>query len=441
MLILTTGKPGASKSLNTLAMLVSENNGTRPIFYNNVKLLMLDYDVASSFSGWFYGNYLPRLRKKKNRPALLKLDKIMKRVHKDDEFVTLSDVPWLQAQFDAANPMDTWLYWARKLYTSKQLAPLEDFISNMNYSDLTFKHVERFNLHFTNFADPLKWFALPHTAIIFIDECQHFFPPRAVGAKVPDYISQFETHRHHGYDVYLVTQDRMLLDTNVRRLVGRHIHYHNPFGGNRVTRYEQSKSFDVDSYFDLKNSQKKFIKRPVNFYGAYFSAEMHTHKFKMPKFVYLFIAIVIVLILCIYFLYNLFFSMKADNAKPVSQASTAVHKPHISYVSSSLPSPVEKQAMTEYVSKLVDGVYITGSQYVKDPSGAVHYDFAFSRKSSDEAFDPAAVGMSVMAVNQCLARVSYGDYSTFVTCDPFYKPPVVKHRDSFSDGTDQDGRS
>lgn len=332
MLQLCTGKPGASKSLNTLAFIVSQNNGDRPIYYHNVRLLMLDYRVASSFSGWFYGNYLLKL---KNKGAIKRLNKVIKRVHADDEFVQLHHVPWLQSLFDASNPLDTWLYWVRKLYSKNQLEKMEEFISNMPSDSLTFESLIQFNLHFIHFDNALDWYKLPKTSIIFIDECQNYFPPRSAGSVVPPYISNFETHRHHGYDVYLVTQDRMLLDSNVRRLVNRHVHYHNPFGGDRVTRYEQSKSFDVDNYFDLQSSQRSFIKRPVNFYGSYFSSEMHTHKFKMPRFVYYFIILFVLLFICVYLFLSLdvFGSKSAeskaesnvesvkDNSKPFSKVS------------------------------------------------------------------------------------------------------------------------
>ena len=32
-------------------------------------------------------------------------------------------------------------------------------------------------------------------------------------------------------------------DQNLRKLVGRHIHFYNPFGGKRVTRYENPQVF------------------------------------------------------------------------------------------------------------------------------------------------------------------------------------------------------
>lgn len=114
MIVLRTGKPGASKTLNSFSDLVTQNDGTRPIYYHNVRLVMLDYDVASSFSGWFYGSYLPKL---KNKGALKRIQRILKRVHADDEFLSLDHAPWLQSYFEAASPLEAWLTWVRKLYS------------------------------------------------------------------------------------------------------------------------------------------------------------------------------------------------------------------------------------------------------------------------------------------------------------------------------------
>ncbi|WP_264401212.1 hypothetical protein [Vibrio parahaemolyticus] len=55
MIYLRTGLPGASKTLNSLRELVISHDDTRPYFYTNIRLLMLDMAVVQSFSGWFYG--------------------------------------------------------------------------------------------------------------------------------------------------------------------------------------------------------------------------------------------------------------------------------------------------------------------------------------------------------------------------------------------------
>lgn len=73
--------------------------------------------------------------------------------------------------------------------------------------------------------DPAAWHeTVPDGSIIVIDEVQRVWRPRGPGQKVPDHIAMLETHRHRGLDFYIITQAPRLIDTNVRALVGRHIH-------------------------------------------------------------------------------------------------------------------------------------------------------------------------------------------------------------------------
>lgn len=67
-------------------------------------------------------------------------------------------------------------------------------------------------------------FDFPAGSIIAIDEAQRVYRPRAVGSKVPPEVAAFETHRHQGLDFILITQHPNLIDSNVRKLVGRHLH-------------------------------------------------------------------------------------------------------------------------------------------------------------------------------------------------------------------------
>ena len=436
MIYLRTGMPGASKTLNSLADLISGNDGTRPIYYTNIRLFMLDFAVCSTFSGWFYGLYFPQLKDKTQKKKLIK---VMKRVHADDEFCELKDLPWLESLYEASNPLDVWLHWARKLYSKAQLRDLENYIENFPGTDVSFEHLERFNLHFTRFDNAREWYKLPKGSIILIDECQQFFPPRPVGAKVPEHISEFETHRHKGFDVHLVTQNAKLMDVNIRRLTGRHIHYFNPFGGERVTRYQAPKCLDTDNYFDLKESEKNFSKRPSKLYGCYYSAEIHTHKFRIPKFAYYGLGLIVAMIASIYGMVWVFDNMSPDAQQSAESEKKAVISERVSY-RDKVVEPVldaEKQSIIKYVSSVIDGVFIDG--YVIEVLGSyrnIHY--TFSKKLTGESFDPLSVGFTVIPIKPCFARFQLYDFTTFVTCDPFYKAPTVKEKNDSSsdDGSD-----
>lgn len=73
--------------------------------------------------------------------------------------------------------------------------------------------------------DPSTWpDTVPDGSVIVIDEAQRVWRPRGPGQKVPVDIAALETHRHRGIDFYVITQAPRLIDTNVRALVGRHVH-------------------------------------------------------------------------------------------------------------------------------------------------------------------------------------------------------------------------
>ena len=156
------------------------------------------------------------------------------------------------------------------------------FLDSAEKDQITIESLKQFKLDWRYFDEPALWFELPRNSIIIIDECQQTFPVRPVGAKVPRHCSEFETHRHKGWDIHLVTQDAKLMDNHVRRLTGCHVHYFNPFKSSRVTRYQADKVFDQDDYFQKKNTISSIIKRDKNFYGLYWSADAHTHKLVIP---------------------------------------------------------------------------------------------------------------------------------------------------------------
>lgn len=303
MLYLRTGLPGASKTLNTLKEIIEDkNNAGRPIYYNNIKLLMLDFDVCSSFAGWFYGIYWEELDPKKKKP----MQKRLLKIHGEGELASLQTYPHLAQLYDAwlANQghILLWLYWVRRVYPASRREELKFFLDSAEKEQITVEALKQFNLDFRHFEHPALWFQLERNAIIIIDECQQTFPPRPVGAKVPQHCSEFETHRHKGWDIHLVTQDAKLLDNHVRRLAGCHVHYFNPFKSSRVTRYQADKVFDQDDYFQKKNTISSIIARDKSFYGLYWSADAHTHKLVIPKKLLLAIPLPFLVVFLAYYL-------------------------------------------------------------------------------------------------------------------------------------------
>ena len=324
MLFLRTGLPGASKTLNTLKEICEDKStADRDIYYNNIKLLLLDIDVVQSFQGFFYGYVLPNLSDKDRQ----KYNKILLRVHGQGEFISENDVPHLRVHYEnwlnGREDLNLFVEWCRRVYPKSKLEPLEDYLKIADSP--TLDEVRQFKLDWKNFPDPTQWPHLPPHSIIVVDECQRWFPPRAVGAKVPYHVSQFETHRHKGLDIHLVTQDAKLLDSHVRRLVGRHIHFQNPLASKRITRMENDKAFDPSDFHQRKNASKSVKKRDKNFYGLYWSADVHTHKRRFPKILLLLIPIVGLFGYTVFYISTLdqrFGAEKPVNEVPAAGAST-----------------------------------------------------------------------------------------------------------------------
>lgn len=124
-----------------------------------------------------------------------------------------------------------------------------------------------------------KWFDnIKPGAFIVYDEVQKPWPNRPIGSKVPDYIQRLETHRHQGCDFVLMTQNPQLIDPNVRKLVGRHLHIR------RVGNMGGAIVYEWDTCSNSLNFKNSFTKSPWRFdkkaQTLYKSAEVHT---KVPR--------------------------------------------------------------------------------------------------------------------------------------------------------------
>lgn len=149
--------------------------------------------------------------------------------------------------------------------------------------------IKELTLDWQSLDDAKSWHKLPVGSVIVIDECQTEFRPRGLGQNVPDYIAAFETHRHQGHDVFLITQHPMLLDQNIRRLVGKHWHVIRKFGLPVATIHEWSSTHELTQR-NLAQAVKRDMKYPKEVFGYYKSAEEHTHKSNVPKRVWFMLA-------------------------------------------------------------------------------------------------------------------------------------------------------
>lgn len=123
--------------------------------------------------------------------------------------------------------------------------------------------------------DPATWpDVVPDGSIVIIDEVQTVWRPSGPGQKIPDHIAKLETHRHRGLDFYIITQGPNLVHSNVRALVGRHVHLRD-IGVLGRWWYEWPETAD-NCRTGWKNAPiKKRYKLPKHIFGSYKSASVH----------------------------------------------------------------------------------------------------------------------------------------------------------------------
>jgi zona occludens toxin len=130
----------------------------------------------------------------------------------------------------------------------------------------------------------------PDGAYLVFDEVQHVYRPRANGTAPPPSVMAFETHRHRGLDFLLMTQSPMLFDTNVRKLVSRHIHLKGNWAGRN--QYEWGECSDDPK--KIATAVKSSYKLKKSHFKLYKSAELHTKiERKMPFQVYILVAAIL----------------------------------------------------------------------------------------------------------------------------------------------------
>lgn len=138
-----------------------------------------------------------------------------------------------------------------------------------------------------------KWWELPRWSIIIIDEAYSFAPTQATGATPPPHIERLARHRHEGIDFVFIAQHATQLSTFLRKMVEVHYHCTRPFGFSytRIYRFEGVQA-DPDNYHAKKDAT--IINKPLNkeIFPYYKSAEVHTHKARIPKKLYILIFLI-----------------------------------------------------------------------------------------------------------------------------------------------------
>lgn len=155
-----------------------------------------------------------------------------------------------------------------------------------NIPDLKLPHVP--------LEDPHSWpDSVPDGSIVVIDEVQDVWRPAGPGQRIPPDIAKLETHRHRGLDFFIVTQGPNLVHSNVRALVGRHVHLRDVGFLGRWW-YEWPECCD-NVRTAWKNAPiKKRYKLPKHIFGQYKSASLHVKPVRSFPFMLL-VAVVCVI--------------------------------------------------------------------------------------------------------------------------------------------------
>lgn len=243
----------------------------------------------------------------------------------------------------------------KTLYTIDQLRKVTD-------RPIYYSGIPGLALPWTELPNPEKWHECPTGSIVVIDEAQRIFRPRGTGQKVPEHVEKLETHRHSGIDLWIITQHPMLIDSNLRRLVGLHRHVMRAFGAKLANVHEWQ---EVNQAPD--RSRKDSIVRswayPTDVYTLYKSAEVHTHKMRLPVRLLALAAVPVVLAISGYLVYQWQHSQTPQKAQEaIKQDAHGGQPPKIE----KMPSGVTRQAALPtpdtYVPR-VPGVPETAPRY------------------------------------------------------------------------------
>ncbi|MGE8445693.1 MAG: zonular occludens toxin domain-containing protein [Comamonas sp.] len=189
------------------------------------------------------------------------------------------------------------LKWARELQQSTNRPVCYTSVLRLKGEALTWgwKQIE--------FAD---WQQEPDGTIFVIDECHEVLPVRGAGAKAPpDHIQALARHRHRGFDFFLITQHPKNMDSFVRRLIadpGWHRHLKRRSGAKLVAVLEWPNVYEkCESNTAGKSASVDNKAYPKEVFEWYESASIHTAKMRIPKQLWIILAALIAVPLCIFF--------------------------------------------------------------------------------------------------------------------------------------------
>jgi len=130
--------------------------------------------------------------------------------------------------------------------------------------------------------------------MIVVDEVQRIWG-QSNGSNKTDAISRLQTHRHYGLDFWLVSQSPKLIHTDVKAMVGRHIHLEAKWSGRKQYEWSEVR----ENTLARTDAVVRPYTLPKSVFKLYKSAEVHTVQEKRKPMS--FYATIFVLCLCVVF--------------------------------------------------------------------------------------------------------------------------------------------
>ena len=270
-------------------------------------------------------------------------------------------------------------------------------------------------IDFENWADE------PDGTIFIIDECHEVMPTRGATSKAPSpHIQDLASHRHRGFDFYLITQHPKNMDSFVRRLIadpGWHRHIKRRSGAEFASVLEWPNVTEkCESNTAGKTATVTSGRYPKEVFDWYVSASIHTAKFRFPKQLYFIIAAIVLVPLLIggavYYLKNVRGSVDTASAKPSSlMPSLNLGSQQVAAGQTGDKRPLTKAEYVEQFMPRVPGLPHTAPRYdeLTNPMRAPYPAACMHSKKRDECkcFTQDATPLDV-PMNLCLQIVKDG---------------------------------
>ncbi|MEP5229860.1 MAG: zonular occludens toxin domain-containing protein [Alloalcanivorax sp.] len=262
----------------------------------------------------------------------------------------------------------------------------------------------------------LEWHDhLPSRGVLVVDEAQKHFPVRASSKPVPASLKAIETHRHNAWDLYFITQAPNLIDSHARSLANEHYHYVRPYGAPFITEYHSGTgAVSPTNRSDLARCSQKRRGLAKSVWGLYVSADEHTHKFRPPKMIFIFLGLVVAAAFFWWYFFSNFSIGGVDpDAAPSVVQGDAVHRP------SSGDSP-QSSDWADLLQEQVRGVPFTAPLYREQAREVksvpmVHGCMAFENDGSDcTCYTQQGTPIRTMAHKMCLRALHDGVFNHMV---------------------------